>query len=789
MMFLIFLGLVVVSIAFFHYTQGFFSAAISAILCIFSAVLAVSYHEIIVEKYLAGAMTSMAHGATVMVLFAAIYLICRTVFDKFIPDNVSLPAAADKAGAAVMGLVAGFVAAGLCAFAAQSMSFRPALMGYSRLAFESDRDAAIPQSGGTRTAQLNMHDSMNSNEPLHIAQQADQQKLMLPADDFLIDMIMNLSDSGALASRPLASVHPNWLNELYGQRLGIQSAANRIAMNKADGTRTDLHAMPSGEQYKDAGVYWLDRQLPAKVHEFDTIARMQPGKLFPKVNPKSDPSKITVVFRVYFGDKVRENKDNIIRFSPGSVRLVTQKKVIGGEGYEWTNYYPLGTLEEGAEFWYNRADDFMFIDDRQQSEGVQNKGVDLVFQVEKDGFLKNSRAPDPTQSPINDGTFIEVKRMARVDLSNQPIQPMSKLRPSKSIQVMRKVLVKKPAPKSVSPDAAPTSGEEMQEKLVGQWQVEGAEPPVVLEFGTGGKLKEYGGKQDDSGNLVLSDSGSGTYQVVSSEEGKMVIQLAGSSRATKSPVPLNDRVQVTFSTSNQITITDKGGLGKETTLIRRENSNPAPSSENPSPQPAPSEPSSETPKPAAPKPAAPQPAAMKADTSLVVVEVIENRKFYAPIRIPDGSSGEVAVAGGTVTLEEGKLRAIKVGPITPEKLNAGTGEPINQLVAATGSRMVQMECTPGPDGGGWAWKEKLGEISLVDGGGNKYRPVGAWATVNGGAEIVADYNADGVATLGDVASSGPPTKIYLAFVIPEDQQITKAQVGEAPLKAFNPPVP
>lgn len=170
------------------------------------------------------------------------------------------------------------------------------------------------------------------------------------------------------------------------------------------------------------------------------------------------------------------------------------------------------------------------------------------------------------------------------------------------------------------------------------------------------------------------------------------------------------------------------------------------------------------------------------------MELIENRKFYAPVRIADGSTGEVKVEGGSVTLEDGKIKAINLPPVTPEKLNAGTGEPLNQLVAETGSIMVQLECTPGA-GNGWAWKDKVEQITVADKTGKKYRPVGVWALVNGGTEIVARYNADGTVSLADFTPAGPPTKIYFAYVIPEDQQVTKVDVGNAPLKAFNPPVP
>lgn len=770
MMFLIFLGLVAVAVAFFHYTQGFFSAAISAILCIFAAVLAISYHETIVEAYLGGAMGNTAHGAVVLVLFAVIYLICRIVFDKFVPGNVTLPSGADKAGAAVMGLVAGFIAAGLCAFAAQSMGFKPAVMGYSRIAFEDTRDANIPQDGG-RNMTVDMYDSINSAEPLHVAAENDPQRLIVPADDILINMVRTLSDNGALAARPLASVHPDWLLELYGQRLGIQAAASRIAMNKADGSRTDLVAVApkDGDQYKDAGIYLLDRQLPRKTHEFDTIARSQGEKVFPKGDPRKDPTKLTLIFRVYFGEKVRDNKDNIIRFSMASTRLVTKKKSPGAGEYEWTNYFPLGTVEEGIEFWFNRADDFLFINDRSEGDGVRDKGVDLVFQVDKDGFLKTN-VPDPLQGVVSEGSFIEVKRMARVDLSNQPLLPMTRYKPNKSVQVMRKPMVKKP--KAVGPSAPVETVDSITDKLIGRWETQDSEDKTVMTVDQARiEIAEVIGGQTKSravGTWKVTDDG-GTFILTHNVVGP--------------PISV-DKYTVSFASDTEVTFENgEKGISKQF-LKAGAGGAPAPAPVAPQPQP-----SNNPPQPQPQPMARPQPAAAQ-DTSLVVVELIDNKKFYTAIRVAEDASGEVQVDGGSVTVEDGKLKVITLNGASSDKLNAGTGEPRNQLAVPGDSAIVQLECSPGATGGGWGWKDKVGEIALIDKGGNRHAPIGVWVSINNGATIVARYNVDGGVSLADYTPAGPPTKIIFAFAVPDEPaSITEVQVGEAPLKTFNPPVP
>src|SRR5687767_12299522 len=115
--FTLFLLAVIGAVAFFHYTQGFFSAAVSAIICVLAAALAVSYHEQ-VGLALAGLLGNWAHSAALLLLFCVIYLVPRTAMDSMVPGNVTLPAAIDKAGAAVMGIVAGVFAAGVIAVAA-----------------------------------------------------------------------------------------------------------------------------------------------------------------------------------------------------------------------------------------------------------------------------------------------------------------------------------------------------------------------------------------------------------------------------------------------------------------------------------------------------------------------------------------------------------------------------------------------------------------------------------------------------------------------------------------------
>ena len=93
-------------IAFFHYTQGFWSATLSAVCAVFAAALAVGYHENVVNTLLKGKMADQANAIAIVAVFALTYLILRIIFDKAIPGNLRLPVIVDKIGAGIMGFFA-----------------------------------------------------------------------------------------------------------------------------------------------------------------------------------------------------------------------------------------------------------------------------------------------------------------------------------------------------------------------------------------------------------------------------------------------------------------------------------------------------------------------------------------------------------------------------------------------------------------------------------------------------------------------------------------------------------
>jgi hypothetical protein len=387
-------------IAFFHYVQGLFSATISAIIAVISAVLAVSYHEMIVNTVLKGKVADEADGMVLCVLFAACYIILRLIFDAAVPGNVRFPMLFDKVGSAVMGLIAGIYATGIFALAAQSLPFGPSIGMYSRYPLKDPQAVIVPS--GRQQLDSFIYDEFDG-ETFNPAQ---EKSLLIPVDDIVLTTVQHASDGGALAGDvTFASIHPDYPQELFGNRLGIQVGAKHTAMN--------LNATQAIQVPEIFSV----SSLPTSDPEFE---KLRSGRKVPaKVSPK--PDQVLLVMRFHVDHSASDDADGYFRFSMGSVRLVANGK----------NYYPIGTVDDANLLYMQKLDDFILLDLKTNSEG----GFDAAFLVDKNdvvtGGVKGGTAP-----AINDGVFAEVKRLAQVDLSGKPVS--SSYRSSPTVAVIRK---------------------------------------------------------------------------------------------------------------------------------------------------------------------------------------------------------------------------------------------------------------------------------------------------------------------------------------------------------------
>ena len=376
-------------IAFFHYVQGVLSATLSAILAIFAAVLAVSYTEPLVLKFFAtGAFADYAYSAILVALFALIYLVGRLLFDKAIPGNVQLPVVADKVGAGVMGVVAGIFATGIFAIAAEAMPFGTTFGMYSLYPATASRPVTI--TGDRRGLDATIYDEVRV---MTLEDTKQRGGTWIQVADTVLGLTQHLSAGGSLAgARPLHRVHPDLMQELFGQRTGIEVGARHVAAN------TD-----EVEQVRLVGVFTADR-LPSATGVPSSVRTVDEPNLLP-------PSgKTLLIIRLGF-DANASSENDILHVSTGAVRLVA------GDGTDpnrnWTNFFPVGTLHNSRVLLVNKPTDPLFL-------GAGN-GADFVFLVDTAAIF--NRQSDP-QAPatIRDGTFVEAKRFGRIDLSGTEVR-------------------------------------------------------------------------------------------------------------------------------------------------------------------------------------------------------------------------------------------------------------------------------------------------------------------------------------------------------------------------------
>jgi hypothetical protein len=409
MIFAIIIILLFGGIAYFHYAQGFFSATLSALCAAVAAVIALGYQETVVLGLLQGAAGDYANAMVTMGLFALVYLVLRTILDKAIPGQIRLPHALDKVGGGAVGLIAAMFACGVIALSAQMLPFGPSILGYARYTVEDHPEVTIPPAPGRsnqRTADIHaqLTDTTFTDE--------NHKKLLLPVDDAVVNFVSMVSNGALSGAQPLNAVHPNWPDELFGQRLGVQTGGKKVAMNLPG--KTPQVSVPD-----KGGVYRVDADLSktALDAEIDSLhdRPVKPAK-----------GALQLVVRVMFSKDAADSDGNV-RLALSAVRLVANG----------TTYYPSGTLENGR-LWANKLDDFLFINVK-----GEDRGADFVFMIDNPSDVIAGGAKDP-EPKIKDGVFIEVKRLALVDLSGYAVTPAMPKTP-KNIRVERKETVQKKA--------------------------------------------------------------------------------------------------------------------------------------------------------------------------------------------------------------------------------------------------------------------------------------------------------------------------------------------------------
>lgn len=395
-------------IAFFHYTQGLFAATVSAFCAGVAAFMAFSYHESIPATWLAAPMGAYGYPVILVILFALIYIVLRTLIDNLLPGNVRFPGLLDKIGAAVMGLIAALFPAAIVALAAQEMPVGPSFMMYST--YETEDGAVAVDRDLSRLYQIEqgddapVYDAMVANSFVGEEAAETRQSLLLPVDEWFLGMVENLSDQGSLAGkRTLSSVYPDFKQAFYGERIGVQPTASRTALNIADDEQVTVPAMFLVDTEAE------NAQFAGGIRQVEGDLRVDGDSVSDRLEPES--SQAILVMRVLFDSDAQD--EGYVRFSPGSMRLV-----VGGE-----QYFPIGTLESATVLIANTPDDYLHAE----------QGADLVFLVDREVALEGET--------LADDAFLQVKRYARVDLGDTPLG--SRVDKTSQTHLLRKVMLRR----------------------------------------------------------------------------------------------------------------------------------------------------------------------------------------------------------------------------------------------------------------------------------------------------------------------------------------------------------
>ncbi|MCJ7544372.1 MAG: CvpA family protein [Phycisphaerae bacterium] len=178
--------ILVVAIAFFQATQGFYSAMIMAVLSLVSALVAFNYYEPLAAMMYSQQPT-LADAVALLVLFVVLLLGLRLAADHFLHRNVVLGLWANRIGGGTLGLLTGMILVGVLAVALQMLPWGPSVLGY---------------------------------KPFDDSLQRTSRLLLFAPDDFVLgtmDVLSGESLAGA-STHPFGNAHDDLLLELFCAR-------------------------------------------------------------------------------------------------------------------------------------------------------------------------------------------------------------------------------------------------------------------------------------------------------------------------------------------------------------------------------------------------------------------------------------------------------------------------------------------------------------------------------------------------------------------------------------------
>jgi hypothetical protein len=285
--------LLILAIAYFQTTQGFFSSVILAFLSVLSAGLALNFYEPVAASILYESSPLYAEAIVLVLMFSLPLIGVRFVVDKYVPNNVVLGMWTDRIGSAVFGVIVGMVGIGILTVAMQMLPFRESVLTY---------------------------------RPFDDQLQRTQHLGPFRPDDFVLGLGRTLSGGGLAGERKFGDVHDQLLLKLFCDRNGAD-------MNgRFDAEPGDLAIL---------GIYEPKAEGPSS--QFAAWLRRAPAN--PLLSEEENQRSRVIVVRVTVNRKAADpseesREDN--RKTGSYWRLpATQFRLAWHDG---RNFYPVGYL-------------------------------------------------------------------------------------------------------------------------------------------------------------------------------------------------------------------------------------------------------------------------------------------------------------------------------------------------------------------------------------------------------------------------------------------------------------
>ena len=122
--------ILILVIALFQASQGFYAALIMAVVSLVSAVVAFNYYEPLAGLFVSRQPTT-AHAIALATIFVVLVLGLRLAADALLRRNVVLGVWANRIGGGVLGVLVGMILVGVLAVVTQMLPWGPSILGYA----------------------------------------------------------------------------------------------------------------------------------------------------------------------------------------------------------------------------------------------------------------------------------------------------------------------------------------------------------------------------------------------------------------------------------------------------------------------------------------------------------------------------------------------------------------------------------------------------------------------------------------------------------------------------------